>query len=187
MGIASVRKMASEMLKCGESRVRIELSKETEEALTREDVKALIRTGLVWKIQKKGTSGKFAKIRRKQKKRGRQTRAGNRKGTYKARSGSKKKKWIKSIRALRRLIKELKDNSQISSETYTKFYPRLKGGEFRNKKHLLTYLDEHDLLKQRKELTEKPKVEKKSKPARKQAKKPKAKKEKAAKDHGEKK
>ena len=185
MGVASVRKMAAEIMKCGESRIRIELSKETEEALTREDVKSLIRTGLVWKIPKKGTSRKFAKSRQRQKKKGRRSRAGSRKGTYRARSGPKKRKWIKSIRALRRLLKELKDNGQIEPRTYTQFYPRLKGGEFRNKKHLLTYLDEHDLLKKRKELAEKPRAEKKP-TAKKQAKKPKAKKEKS-KEHGEKK
>jgi len=171
MGIVSVRKMAAEIMKCGESRVRIELSKETEEALTREDVKSLIRTGLVWKVPKKGTSRAFAKVRQKQKKKGRRTKGGSRKGTYRARTGPKKREWIRSIRALRRLLKELKENGQIEPRTYTRFYPRLKGGEFRSRKHLLTYLDEHDLLKKRKEIEKKPKAEK----------------AKAAKEHGEKK
>jgi len=157
MGANSVRKIAAEMLKCGESRIRIEMTKETEEALTREDVRNLIRSGLVWKVQKKGTSKFRTKVAYRQKKKGRRTRMGSRHGTYNARSGPKKRRWIKSIRSLRRLLKELKDNGQIEHKTYTEFYPRIKGGEFRNKKHILTYLDDHDLLKQRKELGQKPK------------------------------
>jgi large subunit ribosomal protein L19e len=163
MGANSVRKIAAEMLKCGESRIRMEMTKETEEALTREDVKNLIRTGLVWKVQKKGTSKFRTKVAFRQKRKGRRTRMGSRHGTYNARSGPKKRRWIKSIRSLRRLLKELKDNGQIEHKTYTEFYPRIKGGEFRNRKHILTYLDDHDLLKQRKELGQKPK---KAAPAR---------------------
>jgi len=164
MGVNSVRKIAAEMLKCGESRIRIEMAKETEEALTREDVKGLIRSGLVWKVQKKGTSKFRTKLAFKQKKKGRRTRTGSRHGTYNARS-PRKRRWIKSIRALRRLLRELKDNGQIEHKTYTEFYPRIKGGEFRNKKHILTYLDDHDLMKQRKELAEKPKKKNAEKPA----------------------
>ncbi len=165
MGANSVRKIAAEMLKCGESRIRIEMGKEVEEALTRDDVKSLIRSGIVWKVQKKGTSKFRTKVAFRQKKKGRRTKAGSRRGTFNARSGPKKRRWIKSIRALRRLLKELRDNGQIERKTYTEFYPRIKGGEFRNRKHILTYLDDHDLLKQRKELAEKPK---KSSPGRKQ-------------------
>ncbi|MCX6815058.1 MAG: 50S ribosomal protein L19e [Candidatus Aenigmarchaeota archaeon] len=120
MGVNSVRKIAAEMLKCGKSRIRIELSKETEEALTREDVRSLIRAGLVWKVQKKGTSKFRTKAAFKQKKRGRRTRMGSRHGTYNARN-PKKRRWIKTVRALRRLIKELKDNGQIEHKTYTEF------------------------------------------------------------------
>ena len=152
MGVNSVRKIAAEMMNCGQSRIRIELTKEVEEALTRDDVRTLIRAGLVWKVQKKGTSKFRTKVAFRQKKKGRRTRAGSRHGTYNARSGHKKRRWIKSIRALRRLLKELRDNGQIEHKTYTEFYPRIKGGEFRNRKHILTYLDDHDLLKQRKEL-----------------------------------
>jgi large subunit ribosomal protein L19e len=157
MGANSVRKIAAGMLKCGESRIRIEMTKEVEEALTRDDVRSLIRSGLVWKVQKKGTSKFRTKIAFRQKRKGRRTRMGSRHGTFNARSGPKKRRWIKSIRSLRRLLKELKVNGQIEASTYTQFYPRIKGGEFRNKKHILTYMDEHDLLKQRKELAEKPK------------------------------
>jgi len=181
MGANSVRKIAAGMLKCGESRVRIEMTKEVEEALTREDVRSLIRSGLVWKVQKKGTSKFKTKVAFRQKKKGRRTKMGSRHGTFNARSGPKKKRWIKSIRSLRRLLKELKVNGQIEASTYTQFYPRIKGAEFRNKKHLLTYLDEHDLLKQRKELAEKPKRAAPAKPKSQQQKHKEMKKAKAQK------
>ena len=165
MGMASVRKIAAEILNCGQSRIRIELTKEVEEALTRDDVRQLIRAGFVWKVQKKGTSKFATKVAFKQKRKGRRTRTGSRRGTFNARSGPKKRRWIKTIRSLRRLLKELKENGQIEAGTYTRFYPRIKGGEFRNKKHILTYLDDHDMLKQRKELNI-PKKKKEAPPAK---------------------
>jgi large subunit ribosomal protein L19e len=174
MGVSAVRKMAAGILKCGESRVKIQLSKEVEEALTREDVKSLIRAGLVWKVQKKGTSKFRSRVIKRQKRKGRRIREGSRKGKFGAKN-PKKKIWIKGIRALRRLLKGLRENGQIGSKTYTQFYPRIKGGEFRNKKHLLFYLKEHDLLKSRKELGKEPEKAAKKKVSRKAAKKSKPK------------
>ena len=71
MNLKSQKKIASRILKCGLNRVRIEASKEVEEALTREDIRGLIRKGLIKKMQKRGASRAGAKRRLVQKKRGR--------------------------------------------------------------------------------------------------------------------
>ena len=68
MSSRTLRKIAADLLKSGESRIRIEQGKETEEALTREDVRGLISKGLVKKVQKKGTSKFMVRKKQKQKK-----------------------------------------------------------------------------------------------------------------------
>ena len=173
MNLSTQKQIASKILKCGASRVRVKAGKEVEEALTREDVRNLIRKGHIWKVQKKGTAKFNVKKRVKQKKRGRQQGHGSRKGTYGARKHSKEI-WIETVRPLRRLLRELKDSEAIDNRVYRKMYLMIKGGAIRNKKHLLYYLKDHELMKDKtkkeikaakkaKEPAKKPKAEKKSK------------------------
>lgn len=143
MNLASQKKLAAKILKCGINRVRITQAKEVADALTRNDIKALIKKGLIYKIPKKGTSRAKAKIIAKQKKKGRRKGIGSRKGIRSVR----RLKWIKSVRALRKLLKELRNSEKIERRTYAKLYKKVKGNEFRNKKHLLLYLKEKNLLK----------------------------------------
>lgn len=142
----SQKRLAASLLKCGITRVRISDEKKASEALTREDVRELINNDIITKVQKKGTSKKFAKIRLTQKNRGRQAGYGKRKGTKNARA-PKKRMWIKVSRPLRRLLRELRDNGQIDKNVYKELYMKVHGGMFRNKSHLLYYLKEHELLK----------------------------------------
>ena len=148
MSVKSVKRMAASMLKSGVSRIRVQSAKDADEALTREDVRNLIRSGSVTRVQKKGSSRKYSSKLLKQKKRGRRSGQGKRKGKYGART-PKKGEWIRGVRAMRRLLRELRENGQIEGKTYTRFYRRVKGGEFRNKKHVLLYLKDHDLLKKK--------------------------------------
>ncbi len=145
----SQKSMAAKILKCGASRVRIDTStedarKEVGEALTREDIRNLIRKGLIRKVQKKGSSRAKARKILMQKKKGRRKGTGSRKGGRKIR---KKAAWIKVARPLRRFLRKLRDSGQIDKKDYRRLYMRVKGGMFRNKKHLLFYLKEHELLK----------------------------------------
>jgi large subunit ribosomal protein L19e len=164
MDMASQKQIAARIMKCGVSRVRIRQSEETEDALTREDIRGLIQKGIVWKLQKKGTSKFASKVRLAQKKRGRMKGPGSRKGAKGARK-PEKAIWMEKIRPLRRLLAELRESGQIAKEDYGMLYRRAKGGFFRNKKHLLYYLKENDMLKPR------PKRAKAAKPAAKKAKK----------------
>lgn len=143
--LISQKRIAAQILKCGVSRVRISQGKEAEEALTRQDIRNLIRTGVIWKVQKKGQS-RFYKIKRlEQKKKGRRKGEGSRKGKTAAKR--RKKNWLITVRTLRRLLKELKDTGRIERKTYTNVYKKIKGGAFRNKSHLMLYLKERELLK----------------------------------------
>ena len=140
------KRIAADILKCGVSRVRVLDSKEVGEALTREDVRELIGKGIIIKTQKKGTSRKYAKKILAKKKMGRRYSIGSKKGKKGARS-TKKMNWIKIARPLRKLLKELRDDKQIEKATYKELYLKIKGGMFRNRKHLLYYLKENELLK----------------------------------------
>lgn len=142
------KKIAGDILKCGVSRVRILDEKQVEEAITRQDIRNLIRKGLIVKIQKKGTSKAFSKQLYRQKKKGRRRGVGTRRGTYTARN-PKKYLWIKTVRPLRKLLKELLLNSQIEKKNWKLLYSMVKGGSFRSKGHMLTYLKDHEMLKKK--------------------------------------
>lgn len=183
MDLRSQKSMAAKILKCGASRIRIDTStedarKEVGEALTREDIRVLIRKGLIRKVQKKGSSRAKARKILMQKKRGRRKGTGSRKGGKKSRM-SKKAAWIKVVKPLRRFLRKLRDSGQIDKKDYRRLYMRIKGGMFRNKKHLLFYLKEHELLKP---IAKRPRTGKKPKKPKPKAKpKPKLKTKKGAK------
>ena len=155
MDMASQKRIAARIMKCGVSRVRITPGEEVEEALTREDIRGLIQKGLVWKVQKKGTSKFASKKKLEQKRKGRMRGPGRRKGTRGARKNDKTK-WIEKVRPMRRLLTELRESGRIEKSDYGMLYRRVKGGFFRNKKHLLYYLREHDMLKAGKKPARKP-------------------------------
>jgi len=142
------KKIAGDILKCGVSRIRILDEKQVGEAITRQDIRNLIRKGLIAKIQKKGTSKAFSKHIYRQKKKGRRSGVGTRRGTFAARN-PKKYLWIKTIRPLRKLLKELLRNGQLEKKDWRLLYSMAKGGSFRSRGHMLTYLKDHDMLKKK--------------------------------------
>ena len=147
--------VAAKVLKCGVSRVRILDEKAVGEALTREDIRSLIKRGAIIKLPKQGNSRAHANKIMGQKKKGRRIGRGSRKGTKKT-TAPKKRTWIRTVRPLRKLLKELRDTNRINRDEYRELYLKIKGGYFRNKKHLLLYLKEKELLKK----FEKPKTKK---------------------------
>lgn len=180
MDLKSQKQIAAKILKCGVSRVRVEASKEVEEALTREDIRGLIQKGLIKKVQKKGTSRSKARKILSQKKKGRRKGTGRRKGRTGARSPSKRV-WIRSIRGIRNLLRELRDRGRIETRDYRKLLLMAKGGAFRSRKHTLFYIKDKELFKETEKKpapkagkkAKKPAAKKPRKPAKKAEKKPK--------------
>ncbi len=140
------KRLASKVMKCSPKRVRMAQDKDIEEALTRNDVKHLIVKNLITKKQKKGTTRTEAKRKLAQKKKGRSGGAGKKGGTKYAKV-DKKALWMRTVRAQRALLKELRDKGQIEKSVYGDMYKRSKGGEFRNKKHMLAYLKDNGFIK----------------------------------------
>ena len=68
------------------------------------------------------------------------------KGAKKART-PKKQAWMTTIRALRKDLKEMRDEEVIDVTTYRKLYKMAKGGAFRSKSYMRNYARDHDLIK----------------------------------------
>ena len=115
------------------------------EAITKADIRSLIKDKAIILKKKKGVSRARAKQNKKQKVKGRKRGQGSRKGTANARL-NKKTKWINRIRLQRKLLKQLKKNKRITQETYKDLYRKSKGGFFRSKRHIKLYLTEHKLI-----------------------------------------
>jgi large subunit ribosomal protein L19e len=146
MGITLVKRVAASILKCGTSRVWIDPNniEKAKKAITRKDVKNLIKLGIIKKLPEKEQKGNKKKL--EQKKKGRRKGKGSRKGAKGARQG-KKMLWIKTVRAQRKLLKNFKEKGLIEKNVYRKLYRLVKGGMFRSRKHLLTYMKEKGLIK----------------------------------------
>jgi Ribosomal protein L19E len=54
---------------------------------------------------------------------------------------------MKTIRALRTDLKDMRDAGEIDRTTYRKLYKMAKGGAFRSKSYMKTYARDHDLIK----------------------------------------
>lgn len=135
------RRLAGKLLKTGENRVifKEDKLKEISEAITRSDVKGLIRNEAITAKKKSGISRARAEKKHEQKKKGRRSGHGTWKGRKKART-PKKRAWINRIRPQRILLRQLKDKGVLTSHLYRKLYNLAKAGVFRSRSHLKLYI-----------------------------------------------
>jgi len=146
------RRMASDLLKCGENRVWMDQDRldEIAKAVTKEDIRLLIKGKAIKTRQIKGISTGRKKYATTQKEKGRRRGHGSRKGAKYARL-PKKERWIKTIRPIRSYLRTLRDDKKINPTIYRKYYMRAKGGEFRNRHHLETHLKSDGIIKEEKQ------------------------------------
>lgn len=149
MNLKNQRRMAAELLKCGVNRVWVDpnRSEDVSDAITRADVRILINSGTIAARQKKGVSRGRAEFEKAQKRKGRQTGHGSRRGRKGARKPSKER-WMQTIRPIRMKLKELRDTGKIDPATYRTYYLKAKGGVFKSKSHLISHLKSEDILKE---------------------------------------
>jgi large subunit ribosomal protein L19e len=167
--------MAAAIMKVGRDRVWFDSdeSEDIEEAVTRDDIRALIKDRVIQSKPVIGTSRGRANFKKAQKAKGRRRGHGSRKGAKGARL-PKKRRWITTIRPIRKVLLELRESKQISSATHRKLYGMANGGMFKSKAHLNMYLKEKKLIKEEK-VAPKPKKEAEKKTTPKTTKKPAAK------------
>ncbi len=146
MNITAQKRLASEILKCGVHRVYVhpDYIDDVLMAITREDIRNLIKSKIITKRKKIGISRYRVKKAKEKKQKGRSRGYGSRKGVKTARSPSKRN-WINRIRPLRRELKKLRSTERIEVSTYRTLYMKAKGGSFNSVATLHRFIDEHKM------------------------------------------
>ena len=146
MNITAQKRLASEILKCGVHRVYVhpDYIDDVLMAITREDIRNLIKNKIITKRKKKGISRYRTKKAKENKQKGRSRGYGSRKGVKSARSPTKRN-WINRIRPLRRELKKLRHTERIEVASYRVLYMKAKGGAFNSVATLHRYIDEHKM------------------------------------------
>ncbi|MBY9003619.1 MAG: 50S ribosomal protein L19e [Candidatus Lokiarchaeota archaeon] len=148
MSLKAQKRMAAQILKCGENRVYFDpyLIEDIRMAITREDIRNLIKEGVILKKYEQGISKYRKNVRHERKKKGRARGLGKRKGKRTART-PKKKAWMRKIRPQRRELKKLRDRKLITTATYRKLYKNAKGGMFQSVAQMNRHIKEKELMK----------------------------------------
>ncbi len=130
MNLEKKKQTIANMLGIGKGRIKFnpERISDIEDAVTKQELRALINDGAIIIASIKGQKTKKEKKRKGY---------GSRKGKKTARMG-KKKRWVKQVRALRNYLKSIK--TQLSKEKYWEAYRKIKGGEIKTIARLKEYL-----------------------------------------------
>jgi large subunit ribosomal protein L19e len=137
MDLTNQRRMAAQLMKCGVHRVYMNPNslEDISEAVTRGDVKKLIKDGVIKARQKAGISNGRLKYADGQREAGKRKGHGSRKGAKFARY-PRKRRWINTIRPIRRTLMEYRSKGMISAETFRTYYIQASSGSFRSVNHL---------------------------------------------------
>ena len=142
MKIDRAKELVAKMYGVGKKRVWIDPDQieEVAAALTKDDLRRLVENGIIKILQVEGQSRIRARILKIKKKKGRRRGQGSRKGTPGARYDPKRA-WIRKIRAIRRLLKRLREKGIIDRKMYRKLYRQAKGGHIRSKAHVMEIVE----------------------------------------------
>ena len=148
MMLNTQKRIAATILKCSPSKVVFDTEKLTEikDALTKQDMRTLVESGVVKKARSNEQSRVRARLRAAQRSKGRQRGHGTRKGSANSRL-PRKRAWIGKIRLQRSLLKKWREKKEISKKNYRDLYMKAKGGFFRSKRHVELYVSEHGMRK----------------------------------------
>jgi large subunit ribosomal protein L19e len=136
------KRLAAAVLKCGENRIRLdpERASDIENAISRDDIRALVDEGAISARPVAGVSRGRARLKAAKRSYGHCKGAGRRKGAIGARN-PRKRQWIRKIRAMRRVLRELRDEGTIDAHLYRVMYRKSAGGQFRSVAHMKAQLE----------------------------------------------
>jgi large subunit ribosomal protein L19e len=142
------KRIAAKVLKMGKSRVWVnpEAAVDVSQAMTRDDVREIIKQGLIQEKPAKKQTRTRAKKKKDLKRKRKGISHGKRSGTASARKSSKRK-WMERIRSQRRFLKGLKEKGAIDANVYRKYYLRVKGGDYATLKQLKESMKTDGVLK----------------------------------------
>ncbi|MBI2106328.1 50S ribosomal protein L19e [Candidatus Woesearchaeota archaeon] len=144
------RRIAAQILKVGTGKIWFDPDKlsEIREAITKSDVRSLIRLKIIRPKKTPEQSKVRARRWNLQKRKGNRRGQGSRKGTATARA-PRKKIWMLKIRAQRALLRNLKEKNLVTNKDFRDLMSKAKGGFFRNKRHIKIYLQEKEMLRKK--------------------------------------
>ncbi|DAC65221.1 TPA: 50S ribosomal protein L19e [Candidatus Thalassarchaeaceae archaeon] len=145
MIISNQKRMAAQILSKKEGRtvgihrvwINPDYLDEVSTAVQKDDIRQLIEDGLIKARPIKGISKGRARKAAEQKAKGRRKGPGSRKGTRNSRD-PKKNRWMRLIRAQRRVLKDLRGDETLTPSEYRYYYRKAKGGSYRSVSHMRT-------------------------------------------------
>ena len=142
------KRLAAQLLKASQNDIWLDSTRldEIKEAITKADIKSLIKDKAIKKKKIRGISRYRIRKIKQQKSKGRRRGSGSMKGGKMARL-SKKRRWINHIRIQRSFLKNLIDKNVIDKSSYRSLYMKSKGGFFRSKRHIKLYIEERGIGK----------------------------------------
>jgi len=148
MQIKIQKRLAAQLLKASKNDIWLDSGRldEIKEAITKADIKSLIKDKAIKSKKRVGISRHRARKRDVQKRKGRRSGPGSKKGGKYARL-SKKNSWINRIRIQRSFLQNLRNKEVIDKSSYRSLYMKCKGGFFRSKRHIKVYMHERGIEK----------------------------------------
>ena len=142
------RRLAAKLMKCGTTRVHFNPDnlEDIKEAITKADIRSLIKRGSISKRPTNNTSRFWARKNKEQKTKSKRKGPGSRKGKKTARTNPKEA-WMNKIRLQRQYIQQLRNQKTINTAEYHELYSKSKGSFFRSLRHLKLYVQERGITK----------------------------------------
>ncbi|PSO05973.1 50S ribosomal protein L19e [Candidatus Marsarchaeota G2 archaeon BE_D] len=135
------KKLAAKILGVGVSRIYVapEHLADVSQAITKDDVRSLIKTGLIdIRPPSTPTRGRKRLVRIKKAK-GKRKAAGSRKGGMGVRR-QPEREWVLRVRKQRQYLRKLRADGVIDAKTYRALYLKIKGGVFTSLASLKNYI-----------------------------------------------